>query len=65
MQYSKTIQLQATIFIWVAPKNPQLILLDSGKYHNKHLPGAGIYPNSFTNAHFWTKIEFLNVVKCR
>ena len=25
----------------------------------------GIYPSSFTNVRFWTKIEFLNVVKCR
>ena len=25
----------------------------------------GIYPISFTNVHFQTKIEFLNIVKCR
>ena len=24
----------------------------------------GIYPSSFTNVHFWTKIEFSKVVKC-
>ena len=26
---------------------------------------SGIYPSSFTNVCFWTKIEILNVVKCR
>ena len=26
---------------------------------------AGIYPSNFANVQFWTKIEFLNVVKCR
>ena len=26
---------------------------------------SGIYPSSFTNVRFWTKIAFLNVVKCR
>ena len=26
---------------------------------------SGIYPSSFTNVRFLTKIEFLNVVKCR
>ena len=26
---------------------------------------TGIYISSFTNVHFWTKIELLNVVKCR
>ena len=25
---------------------------------------AGIYPSSFTTVRFWTKIEFLNIVKC-
>ena len=25
---------------------------------------TGIYLSTFTNAHFWTKIEFSNVVKC-
>ena len=25
---------------------------------------AGSYPSSFTNGHFWTKIEFSNVVNC-
>ena len=26
---------------------------------------ADIYPSSFTNVRFWSKIEFLNVAKCR
>ena len=26
---------------------------------------SGIYPSSFTNICFWTKIEFLNFIKCR
>ena len=26
---------------------------------------CGIYPSSFINGRFWTKIEFLNVVKCQ
>ena len=28
-------------------------------------PSSGIYPSSFTNVRFSTKIEFLNGVKCR
>ena len=28
-------------------------------------PNAGIYPSSFTDVHFLTKIEFSNIVKCR
>ena len=26
---------------------------------------SSIYPSTFTNVRFWTKIEFSNVVKCR
>ena len=31
-----------------------------------HVPSfTGIYPSSLTSVHFWTKIRFSNVVKCR
>ena len=25
-------------------------------------PSTGIYPSSFTNVHFWKKIEFSNII---
>ena len=41
------------------------ILKNVSLYSQAYKRYRGIYPSSFTSVHFWTKIEFFNVVKCR
>ena len=41
------------------------IVLLTAQLEKKAWYKSGTYPSSFTNVRFWTKIAFLNVVKCR